>query len=714
MPRRLTTLLVVLCFSTVIAFAQAPITDDTYVVQSSGTKNYGASQSLVLQAPGAYTLLRFDATRLPAGVTANQITHATAKLFVTAVTTGGAFDLCQITTPWSESTVTYNTLPNYANCISSAGTITTANTQKYIELDVTSFVQSWLLNGLTNNFGILLKPSTGSKISASFDSKEAQNTSHDADLDAGVMGPAGAQGPQGPAGPTGATGATGPQGPQGPTGQTGATGPTGPQGQIGPQGPQGPAGQTGPAGPIGATGPQGPVGNTGQQGPQGVPGALGLPGPQGPAGPVGISNRGSWVPTTQYQINDSVSFDGSSWIALATNINSQPNSQNVNWQLLAAEGINNRGSWVPTTQYQVNDSVSYDGSSWIALAVNTSSQPNNQNPNWQLLAAKGMNNQGPWNSAAQYDPNDLVTEGGSSWLALQANSNSKPTSSNPNWQLVASIGNPGPAGATGAQGPAGPTGAAGAQGPQGLPGAQGPPGGNGTNGAPGQGFNFTGAWSASTSYNPYDVATYNGTSYVATVANTNATPNLATAAWTVMGQGFNFTGPWNYQFYFPNDVVTFNGSTYVNMAFNTTLLPPDQVPGLWTLMVPAGGPGPQGQQGLPGPQGPIGQTGQTGPAGAIGPQGPGGTTDIIFVQGGNQDVPSFLNTEHDTVCPADHPILVSGACGFFGAVEGTGSELPTVAYSGPNLNSPTTTWNCKVYNNAVHTHTVYWGAICTK
>jgi hypothetical protein len=147
MSLRFRTFLAVFCLSTVVAFAQPPVTDDAYVVQASGTKNYGSAQSLVLQSPGAYTLLRFDATRLPAGVTANQITHATAKLFVTAVTTAGAFDLCQITTTWSEKTVTYNTLPGYANCISSAGTITTANIQKYIELDVTTFVQSWLQNG---------------------------------------------------------------------------------------------------------------------------------------------------------------------------------------------------------------------------------------------------------------------------------------------------------------------------------------------------------------------------------------------------------------------------------------------------------------------------------------------------------------------------------------------------------------------------------------
>jgi hypothetical protein len=289
-----------LCLATLVAFAQAPLTDDAYVLQANGQKNYGSSQSLVLQSPGAYTLLRFDATRLPAGVTANQITHATAKLFVTAVTTGGGFDLCQITTPWSEKTVTYNTLPSYANCISSAGDITTANSEKYVELDVTSFVQSWLLNGLTNNYGVLLKPSIGSNISVSFDSKEAQQTSHDADLDAGI------------------------------------TGPTGPQGPVGNTGPQGPVGATGSQGSVGATGPQGSVGATGPQGSVGATGAPGAPG-------QGFHFTGAWNFTTIYYTYDVVTFNGSTYVntgcIFGCNGGTGPDQFPQFWTLMAQAGV---------------------------------------------------------------------------------------------------------------------------------------------------------------------------------------------------------------------------------------------------------------------------------------------------------------------------------------------------------------------------------------
>ncbi len=192
-----------------IGSAQAPVTGDTYVVSSSPDTNYGSGSLLALQSSGVYTLIQFDLTRLPAGITPAQVTHATAKLFVTAVTTKGNFDVCLVTSSWAEKDVTFHTLPTYGSC-TLGGSVVKASKSQYIEVDLTTFVQDWL-SGTPNN-GILLKPSSGSLISASFEAKESTATSHDAELDAGVTGPTG------PQGPTGATGATGPIGPAGPKG----------------------------------------------------------------------------------------------------------------------------------------------------------------------------------------------------------------------------------------------------------------------------------------------------------------------------------------------------------------------------------------------------------------------------------------------------------------------------------------------------------------
>ncbi len=90
----------------------------------------------------------------------------------------------------------------------------------------------------------------------------------------------------------------------------------------------------------------------------------------------------------------------------------------------------------------------------------------------------------------------------------------------------------GPAGATGATGPqgsAGPTGATGPAGSIGLTGAPGPAGPQGVSGTNGTGFNFTGPWSTTTIYNVNDVATYNGTSYVAVQAGSNEEPDVTSS-----------------------------------------------------------------------------------------------------------------------------------------------------------------------------------------
>jgi len=261
---------------------------------------------------------------------------------------------------------------------------------QYILINVTAAVQAWL-NGTELNNGIALVGV--SPLTASFDSKENAATSHPAELDIVFLN----GGAQGPAGPQGVQGPPGPQGPEGPIGSTGAT---------------------------------------------------------GPQGPAGITNLGTWNSTTAYQIGNSVSYAGSSWIALAANTNSTPSATNSNWQLLAAPGINNQGSWVSTTNYQIGDAVSDGGQFWLAVAPNIASEPSILNPSWQLIAASGTPGAtgatGPSGQAGQSTTGPQGPQGPAGTQGPQ-----------------------GPTGATGYPGPAGPTGATGPQGPAGPAGPAG-------------------------------------------------------------------------------------------------------------------------------------------------------------------------------------------------------------------------------------------------
>ncbi len=88
----------------------------------------------------------------------------------------------------------------------------------------------------------------------------------------------------------------------------------------------------------GPTGPQGPAGPAGPPGPQGLPGTQGLrgvPGPQGLTGPQGVIWRGDWVSSQAYAAADAVSFQGSSYIAVAPSLGVQPGTNPASWNVLA-------------------------------------------------------------------------------------------------------------------------------------------------------------------------------------------------------------------------------------------------------------------------------------------------------------------------------------------------------------------------------------------
>ena len=228
------------------------VVGDAYVNSAHATTNYGGLSNLYVSSNGT-ALIQFDLSLLPAGTTASQIGIATLKLYVNRINTSGLVSVQPVNSAWSESTVTYATIPSLGTAVAS---FTPATAEQFIVIDITSLVQSWVTTP-SSNFGLALTTSSGDIV---LDSKENDETSHVGHLDITVVsqGPAGATGAtglQGPAGPTGATGATGSQGPQGPQGPQGATGSTGATGATGAQGPQGPAG------PTGATGAQGPAGS---------------------------------------------------------------------------------------------------------------------------------------------------------------------------------------------------------------------------------------------------------------------------------------------------------------------------------------------------------------------------------------------------------------------------------------------------------------------
>src|SRR5207302_1817510 len=82
----------------------------------------------------------------------------------------------------------------------------------------------------------------------------------------------------------------------------------------------GATGLTGTAGVTGAVGPTGSTGATGIQGIQGLAGpsgATGLTGPSGATRSPYTTRRRSWSNATAYAVNDAVTLNGTSYIAIA-------------------------------------------------------------------------------------------------------------------------------------------------------------------------------------------------------------------------------------------------------------------------------------------------------------------------------------------------------------------------------------------------------------
>src|SRR5579859_1969542 len=450
--------------SSVSLLAQAPPVGDTFVSSSSPTTNYGPSITLIV-APGSTSYVQFNLSGIPAGGT---VSKAMLRLYVDGVVKSGSFDVYQINSGWSENKLTYNTPAPPLGASATGGnpiSISAGSLNQFVLIDITPLVQSWV-NGSVANNGVALALTSGSSGYFSFDSKESLLTANGPQLlialnNPGAQGPPGPQGPAGPQGPQGIQGPEGAQGPQGVKGDPGATGPQGVKGDTGATGPQGAKGDMGPQGVKGDTGAQGPQGIQGLQGPQGDPGAA------GPAGKDGI-------------------------------------------------GFNFRNAFNNSPSYAVNDVVSYNGSSYVALAATNPGDPSpDVNPDWSLIAQQGAaGSQGP-----KGDKGDTGPQGAQGTAGPQG-----------------AVGPQGVKGDTGAQGPQG------IQGPIGLPGPQGSQGDAGPQGPAGKdgiGFNFRNAFDNSASYVLNDVVSYNGSSYVAIAANqgpNNPTPDQNSSAWSVIAR----------------------------------------------------------------------------------------------------------------------------------------------------------------------------------
>jgi len=172
-------LMLVLLVATV-AHAQLTPSGDSYTNTADPATNYGAKTVLDVESASQTTYIQFNLSSIPSGYTGADITQATLKLYVNAVTKAGSFNVDYVNGTWSEGTIDANNAPALGSTIAASVPLTTADKNQYILINVTAAVQAWL-NGSEPNDGIALVGN--SPLNASFDSKESTTTSHSAELD---------------------------------------------------------------------------------------------------------------------------------------------------------------------------------------------------------------------------------------------------------------------------------------------------------------------------------------------------------------------------------------------------------------------------------------------------------------------------------------------------------------------------------------------------
>ena len=88
-------------------------------------------------------------------------------------------------------------------------------------------------------------------------------------------------------------------------------------------------------------------------------------------------------------------------------------------------------------------------------------------------------------------------------------------------------------------------------------------------------FKFEGAWDVSTTYQTNDIATFSGSTYIAIVDHTGTEPEVGgNASWAVFAGGFQYEGAWDVSIaYHVNDIVAFNGSSYIAIVAHTGTQP---------------------------------------------------------------------------------------------------------------------------------------------
>ena len=234
---------------------------------------------------------------------------------------------------------------------------------------------------------------------------------------------------------------------------------------------------------------------------------------------------GDWTVATDYVIDDIVKFGANTYVAKANHTSSANEtmwySQDAQYWDLHTESIENKGDWATATFYKLNDVVKYGNSVYRVTVAHTSGNEFVDDETKFELFVAGLVFEDTYDGATTYQPGDVVSYGGYTYVATTIHSGSAPNEL-VNWEILTT------------------------------------------------GFKVKGTWDVATTYVQGDVVLLGGNSYVSKTTNVGANPGSSASDWDFIVGGFTWQGIWDAATtYFAGDAVVRNSNSYIAVAEST-------------------------------------------------------------------------------------------------------------------------------------------------
>ena len=253
----------------------------------------------------------------------------------------------------------------------------------------------------------------------------------------------------------------------------------------------------------------------------------------------GFDWQGSWGVETRYKVNDVVRYGGVMYLCTEEHTSAADSADGLEldqtkWDIFA-NGQEWRNVWTATTRYRAGDVARYGGQLYICNTGHTAALTDAlgleaDQAKWDYIH-KGIEYKQDWTTSTRYKINDVVKYGSDIWICTSYHTSGATLAADENnWAIF-------------------------------VPGLE-----------------FEDSWQNNVNYQPGDVVTYGGYSYISITNNFGQVPFNNPTEWDLFTTGFTFRGDYDNDFaYKIGDVVRLGGWTFIALADGTGNRPPDAV-----------------------------------------------------------------------------------------------------------------------------------------